>query len=493
MNCPVVLFSEPKLKRAGVEAGPMQDPPLCVDLDGTLTPVDSLHENLLGLVKQSPRAVLAALRIWLRQGKAAFKGAVAGQVQTDAQSLPYRQDLIDWLKAERARGRWLVLATASHKTGADEVARHLQLFDEVVATTADNLSGEGKRQALIERFGEKGFDYVGNARADQAVWRSARQAVVVGGEPIVERARRVSSVAKVFPVERPSPALWLKAMRLHQWVKNVLLFIPALLAHSIVKPQVLVPTLLAFLAFGLCASSVYLVNDLLDLPADRRHPRKRNRPFASGAISVQSGMVAAGLLLAAAAAVAVMVNRDFCATLGVYYAVTCAYTLRLKRAAPVDVMTLAGLYTLRVIAGAMAGGVLLSFWLLAFSIFIFVSLGTAKRYTELDGARQVGKSSSAGRSYSVTDLSVLMSLGTSSGYCAIVVMALYINSPDSQLLYAHNKPLWLICPLLLYWISRVWLLTGRGQMHDDPIVFALRDRISLGVLALMAGAVLTSI
>jgi 4-hydroxybenzoate polyprenyltransferase len=479
---------------AGGDAAPRSsDVPLCVDLDGTLTPVDSLHESLLSLVRQSPRA-LPGLPSWLGRGKAGFKGEVAARVQFDAQSLPYREPLLNWLRAERASGRRLVLATAAHRSVAEEVARHLQLFDEVVASDAKhNLSGENKRRALAERFGEKGYDYVGNAPADEAVWKSARKAVVVGAEPLVQRAQRVSEVSQVFAVERPRAVAWLKAMRLHQWIKNVLVFVPALLAHRILDARVLSECLLAFLAFGLCASSVYLVNDLLDLSADRRHPRKRSRPFAAGTLSARSGLLAAGLLLAATMAVAAAVNLAFCAALTGYYVTTWAYSLRLKHAAPVDVMTLAGLYTLRIVAGAAAASVALSFWLLAFSVFLFLSLGIVKRYAELDGARQAGKTGSFGRRYSATDLSVLMSLGTSAGYCAIIVMALYLNSAESQALYRHTQPLWLICPLMLYWISRVWLLTARGQMHDDPIVFALRDRISLVVAGLMAAALLLAI
>lgn len=267
--------------------------------------------------------------------------------------------------------------------------------------------------------------------------------------------------------------------------------VPALLAHSITQPVVLINVVLAFLAFGLCASSVYLVNDLFDLAADRRHKRKRLRPFASGALSAKSGVLVAALLLAGAVAVAALVNGRFCAVLAGYYVCTFAYSFRLKREALIDVVMLAGLYTSRIIAGAAAAWVPLSFWLLAFSMFLFLSLGIVKRYTELDDARQADKI--AGRGYSVSDLQLLQSLGTAAGYSAIVVMALYINSADSQALYQHSKGLWLICPLMLFWISRVWLLTTRGQMHDDPIIFALRDRVSLTIMLMICAVVVISI
>jgi 4-hydroxybenzoate polyprenyltransferase len=467
--------------------------PLCVDLDGTLTPVDTLHENLLSLARQAPAALLL-LPVWLRFGKARVKREVAARIKFDAAQLPLNPELLEWLKAEHARGRRLVLATAADSAIAGQVAARLGLFDEVIASDGTrNLSADAKRAALVERFGERGFDYVGNERADEAVWRAARIAIVAGSAGQVLRARRIADVERVFPAAPIRPLVWLKAMRLHQWVKNVLIFLPALLAHRIFVPAVLVQSVAAFVAFGLCASSVYLVNDLLDLAADRRHPRKCRRPFASGALSAQSGVMASAALLCGAALLAGFVGWRFAAVLAGYYLLTWTYSLRLKRAALVDVMTLAGLYTIRIVAGSAATGISLSFWLLAFSVFIFLSLGFVKRYTELDDARRAGAANSHGRGYWATDLPLLMNLGVTAGYCTVVVMALYINSTDSQALYRHNKPLWLVCPLLLYWISRIWLLTTRSQMHDDPVVFALRDRLSLVVLGLLGVIVLLSI
>jgi 4-hydroxybenzoate polyprenyltransferase len=398
------------------------------------------------------------------------------------------------LKNERKTGRRLVLATAADSEIADQVAAHLGFFDEVVASNGkDNLSGEHKRRALVARFGEKGFDYVGNEAKDAEVWRSARHAIVVGAQSVANHAQRVAEVARVFPVKGPALKVWIKAIRLHQWVKNALVFLPVLLAHSIFTPGVLPNAIAAFFAFGLCASSVYVINDLFDLAADRKHPRKRLRPFAAGTLSARSGVVAAALLLTAAIAIAVSVNLIFCGVLAGYYVLTWAYSVRLKRAAIVDVLTLAGLYTMRIIAGSAATMIQPSFWLLAFSVFIFFSLGCVKRYTELYDANQAIKEKTHGRGYWRDDLPLILSLGTASGYCTVLVMALYLNSPESQMLYVHSKPLWLICPLLLYWISRVWLLATRGQMHDDPVVFALRDKISLLVLVLIGVIVMVSI
>jgi 4-hydroxybenzoate polyprenyltransferase len=467
--------------------------PLCVDLDGTLTPVDTLHENILLLARQSP-AALAALPLWLLRGKARMKREIATRAAFDAAHLPFNRELVEWLKSEQAAGRRIVLTTAADESIALEVAAKVGLFDEVIASDGvRNLSAHNKRAELVARYGERGFDYVGNERADEPVWRSARKAIVVGDGQQVERARRLTEVERCFPPQRSGPLVWLKAVRLHQWVKNILIFLPAVLAHQIFLPAVLIKCLLAFISFGACASSVYLFNDLLDLTSDRQHPRKFKRPFASGALSASRGALLGMVLFFCSASLAWYVDWKFAAVLAGYYALTWAYSLRLKRTALVDVMTLAGLYTARIIAGAAATSIPLSFWLLAFSVFIFLSLGFVKRYTELAEARKANKMSSHGRGYSSSDLPLLMTLGVSAGYCTIVVIALYINSPDSQALYRHHKPLWLVCPLLLFWISRVWLLTTRGDMHDDPVVFAVRDPTSLVVVAIMGLIVMLSI
>lgn len=286
---------------------------------------------------------------------------------------------------------------------------------------------------------------------------------------------------------------WARAIRLHQWVKNALIFLPAVLGHVLLRPQILSASLLAFLAFGLCASSVYLTNDLFDLRADRAHPRKRFRPLAAGLIAPRTGAWVAALLFVAGASLAFSVNVGFVLVLACYYVVTWAYSLRLKRVPLLDVMILAGLYTIRIIAGAVATDVAPSFWLLAFSVFIFLSLALIKRYAELVATGDATRSALAHRPYGNEDMPLILSLGTASGYSAIVVIALYINSPESQAIYHHHKPLWLICPLMLFWISRIWMLTIRGQMRDDPVVFAVRDPVSLVTLGLIVLIVLAAI
>jgi len=293
--------------------------------------------------------------------------------------------------------------------------------------------------------------------------------------------------------DRDRALLWIKTFRVHHWAKNVLVFLPALFSHRILESQVLIESVLAFLAFSLCASGVYVINDLFDLAADRRHPRKRERAFASGRLTIRSGFFASTVLLCMAIGLALAVGYRFTGVLCGYYLLTWAYSLRLKHVALVDVMTLAALYTMRIIGGAAATSIPISFWLLAFSIFIFLSLGIAKRYTEINDAKQAGNAVISDRGYSAADLPFLLSIGVAAGYCTVVVMAFYINSGDSLVLYHHRKPLWLVCPLLLFWISRIWLLTTRGKMPDDPVVFALRDKSSWFVLGIIALIVLVSL
>jgi 4-hydroxybenzoate polyprenyltransferase len=317
---------------------------------------------------------------------------------------------------------------------------------------------------------------------------------VVNASPaLARRAANVSEVERVFDRSAGQGRSWLKALRLHQWLKNLLVFLPLLTAHLVLVPDALLRSLLAFFSFCLCASGVYLLNDLLDLDADRRHPRKRLRPFAAGALPITAGLVAAPLLTLAAFALALAISKLFALTLAGYYVLTLAYSFAFKRIAMLDTVVLAGLYTVRIIAGTAALRISVSFWLLAFSMFLFLSLAMIKRYTELRGLLMAGDSRSAGRSYSVDDLPLVQSLGATSGYLAVLVLALYINSTASELLYRHPRVLWLLCPLLLYWISRAWLIAHRGGMHDDPVVFALTDRISQLLLAIavviVAGAI----
>jgi 4-hydroxybenzoate polyprenyltransferase/phosphoserine phosphatase len=463
--------------------------PLVIDLDGTLLRSDLLVETALLFVRDQPYRILAPLQ-WLAQGKAALKHQLAHATELDVSALPYEQSVIEFVTVERARGRQVILATASHLRLARRVAAHLGLFDEVIATDADrNLSANAKRDVLVQAYGDRGFDYCGNSRDDLPVWGAARQAYVVNASPAVERqARAMGNFAGVLDSERPVLGDWIKALRLHQWLKNLLIFVPLLAAHRYTELPLVLDALLAFLCFSLCASSVYILNDLLDLRDDRTHASKRSRPFAAGRLSLQSGAIAFPALLACAFALGLwQLPLAFSAGLATYYVLTLAYSLSLKRRMVVDVITLAGLYTLRIIVGAVTLDIPLSFWLLAFSMFMFLSLALVKRYAELLQVHAQGsKQKAKGRGYFPDDLPIIASLGAASGYMAVMVLAFYINDPGTAQQYRHPQLIWLACPLLLTWISRVWMLAHRGKMNEDPVIFAVKDRKSLAMGALLA-------
>ena len=469
-------------------------PPLCVDLDGTLIRTDLLVESALALLARRPWMVFA-LPIWLMRGKAFLKREIARRAGLDVALLPYDERMVDALRRAGDEGRLRVLCSAADQSLVDAVANHLGTFELALGSDGDrNLAGRRKASALAARFGERGFDYAGNARIDLAVWRAARRAWVVNAPAaLAGSAALVCDVDRHWPAEGGGVRAWIRALRLHQWLKNLLVFLPLAASHRFTEPGAVVDAVGAFVAFGLCASGVYLLNDLLDLPVDRQHPRKRLRPFAAGRLDLLRGVLAAPLLAAAGLGLAFWVSPAFALVLGGYYVLTAAYSLKLKRIAMLDVIVLAALYTVRIVGGAVAIGSALSFWLLAFSMFIFLSLALLKRYAELQSMLAVGRSSAAGRGYAVDDLPLLQALGAAAGYAAVLVLALYINSPESLVLYDRPQLLWLVCPLLLYWISRAWIVAHRGAMDDDPVVFAVTDRVSQIVVALCVATVLAAI
>jgi len=461
--------------------------PLCVDLDGTLLWTDLLWESLFSLLKEKPHLVVS-LPVWLLGGKAAFKSELADRIEVDAANIPYNHDLLEYLSLQRSTGKTLVLVTASPEKFARQVNDHLGLFSEVFSTSdGTNLSGSRKRDLLVSRFGEKGFDYAGNSRDDLVVWPHAKNAIVVNASPSVRNgALTTSSVAKIFHRRPVSLDVVAKTLRIHQWAKNILVLLPLFAAHQEKDPLLVGKSLIAFGAFSLCASAVYVMNDLLDLPSDRRHPRKRHRPFAAGLLPLPAGLVLVPILLGLAFAAGLLLKTLFILTLGTYLLLTSAYSLWIKRIVILDIIFLAILYTLRIIAGGVAMGIPPSFWLLAFSVFFFLSLAMVKRYSELLISKRAGQVTAHGRGYHTEDFPILHSLGAASGYGSVLVLALYINSPEIQGLYRHPMFLWILIPVLLFWISRVWLISHRGLMHDDPVIFALRDKVSL-VLALLVG------
>lgn len=461
--------------------------PLCVDLDGTLVKSDTLLDSMLLLVRHQPGQALCA-PLWLKGGKAAFKAEVCSRVTLDVEHLPWNHKLLKYLAEQRAAGRKLYLATGADTRLAQRIAEHLGLFDGVLASDgATNHTGDHKLASLRERFPEQGFDYVGNASPDVPVLAASGEAMVANPTRSLKSALRSGKIAvsRSFEDRAALGKSLLKAIRLHQWAKNILIFVPLLLAHVLRLPQLLT-AMVAFVCFSLCASATYIVNDLLDLDADRRHPRKRYRPFAAGDLSATAGAAMVVLLLVAAFTGAAFLPRTFLWWMLVYLATTLAYSLRLKRVVLVDVLLLSGLYTLRLLAGAGAVGVRISPWFAAFSVFLFLSLAIVKRFSELQNIRARGGALANGRGYLLTDIEQLRSFGTMSGLGAVVIFALYINGTDIVKLYRHPTRMWLIMPLLILWIFRVWLLASRGELDEDPVIFAVTDRMSLLIGAAIA-------
>ena len=460
--------------------------PLFVDLDGTLIKTDLLVESALALIKQSPWMILPMLG-WLLRGKAHLKAQIAERVTLESDTLPLQNEFVDYLREEAAKGREIWLATASDRRLAEPVAARLGFFRGVIASDGQrNMRGSEKLKAMLEVTANGVFDYAGNATADYPVWQQAKHAIVVNpGTGVEAGARSRTTVSRVFD-DRPSCLrAWIKEARVYQWLKNLLIGVPLLTAHAFNLPSAS-KVAIAFIAFGLVASATYMFNDLLDLPSDRRHPRKCRRPFAAGNIGIASGIIVMGLLLVGGLSLASLLSAKFMlAQLG-YLAVTLAYSLYFKTYVLIDVLLLAGLYTLRIIAGALAIDVEVSSWLLAFSMFTFLSLALVKRSSELVAMEKLERKSAKGRDYQQSDSTTVISMGTASGYLSVLVLALYVDSPFVREHYHHPQALWLLCPLMLYWVSRLWMKTTRGEMHDDPIIFSLRDRGSWACFVAMA-------
>lgn len=456
------------------------EPPLVVDLDGTLIFTDMLHESTLKAFREAPW-ILFLLPTWLLNGRANLKEKLAQRSPISPDVLPYNQELISWLQSQRKKGRQLILCTASDQRIAHAIADHLKLFDDVIASDgATNLSGENKARALAERFDETGFDYVGNSNKDIPVWARARQAIVVNASAETRaKANATANVVSEFPSPIKTWRTWVHTVRAHQWLKNLLLFVPLLAAHQWQSLSSWRDLIVAFAAFCLCASAVYITNDLFDLESDRRHPRKKHRPFASGAVPAWKGVISVPVLISLSIVTAASVSMVFLGWLGVYFLLTCSYSFVLKRIAIIDCIALAMLYTLRVIAGAAAANTEVTFWLLTESVFLFLSLAFLKRYAELRLQSDSGQSIAHGRGYSTADTVLVQTLGVCAGMIATLVLALYLNSAAVQELYNNVMLVWAAIPFLLFWISWMWLQACRGNMHDDPLVFAVKDGVSL--------------
>jgi len=460
--------------------------PIAVDLDGTLLRTDSLIESIFVMARTKPLS-LFRLPVWWVGGAAGFKRHLAATAMPDVHLLPHHDELLAFLDEQKNIGRPLILATAADEKLAREVGRDVGLFDEILASDGHTaLRGKHKRDRLVAEWGLKGFDYIGSGVRDYPVWCAARRALLVSPSRHLEH-----KVAKVTPVERvfrEPEARWrdyLHALRPHHWVKSFLVFMPLAMAHRLFEAELSLRASLAFVAFSLCASGQYLLNDLLDLPADRRDPRKRERRLASGRIKLAYTLLLMPLILIAAFAIALHLSIGVAGVLALYLLLMIAYSMKLKDIPIVDALVLAGGYALRVAAGAVAVNIGVSPWLLTFCVFLFFSLALIKRYAEL-----VAKESTPGpahvRGYFGGDKVVLVAQGIASGYLAVLVLALYTNTEISRHFYARPDFIWGICLALLYWVSYLWMMATRGRIHDDPVIFALSDRMSLCTIGLAA-------
>ena len=453
-----------------------QNLPLVVDLDGTLIRSDMLYETFWSALSQRWQNIGPAMR-GLSKGRAALKRELASRASVEPALLPYNEVVLERIRDWRRQGGRVALVSASDQTLLVGISEFLGLFDEVHGSDGTtNLKGPAKAEFLKEHFGAGNYVYMGDAEADIPVWEGAAGAITVD-LPESLRARLRSDQVEHLDTAPGGIKPLVKALRPHQWLKNALVFLPMLAGHSFGIDTVFA-SVMAFIAFSVIASSVYLTNDLLDLAADRAHPRKRLRPFAAGTLPLSQGTLLAPGLLLIGLVIAAFLGVKFLGVMLVYYVATTAYSFSLKRKLIIDICTLAVLYTLRIVAGAAATGVQLSVWLLAFSIFFFFSLAAVKRQAELVSGAMAGEEKAHGRGYRVTDLPFVGNMAVSAGYVSVLVLALYVNSGAVRELYASPTVLWGICLILLYWISRIVMITHRGWMHDDPVVFAARDRIS---------------
>jgi len=457
--------------------------PLIVDFDGTLIFTDSLIESAILLIKKNPIYFFFML-FWLKKGKAHLKAEIAARTSLDIETLPYNTHFIEWLKTEKEKGRKIYLATAAHKTIAVEVTKYLNIFDGFFASERDcNLKGGTKCTLIKEKIGDS-FVYAGDSKADLPIWLEAEAAVLVNVPPaLANQVRKEVGVEAEFPREKIGIKTWARALRVHQWVKNILLFVPLLTAFEFMDIFKVCSVSIAFLAYSFVASGTYILNDIWDLKADRIHTRKRHRPFASGEIPIINGLLMVGVLFILALIIAMSISTAFVIILFAYFILTSVYSLFLKQHALVDIITLSLLYTLRIVAGVIVIKVSISSWLLAFSMFLFLSLALIKRCGELVSLENIEqKKAISGRDYTPSDLVVLWPLGVGASLSAIVIFGLFISAPETQQRYASPELLWCSAIGIMYWLGRMWIKTSRGEMHDDPIVYVIKDKVSYVLL-----------
>lgn len=462
--------------------------PLVCDLDETLVKTDCFYEAMALLIKTNPLYLLY-FPIWLSKGLPNFKNQVFSRVSLDIANLPYNHEVINFIKNEKAKGRQIVLATATPEYIAIEVNDYLGLFDLVLGTNEKiNLKSHNKTKKLNELFGEKGYDYIGDSLADINVWKSADKAYLVAKTNYSKNKilDKVQVEKIIFEYDNFAPFI-IKEIRVYQWIKNILLFIPLLLAHKFIDSKSLLDLLIAFFSFNFIASSVYILNDMSDLKSDRLHRSKKYRPFAAGHLRLQYAFILVPLLIFLSLFSALtLLNIKFLFVLLFYFVVTSLYSVILKRIPIIDILVLASLYAIRIIAGSVVAEVYLSPWLLGFTLFFFLSLAIVKRFTELNYLLSENIEKTHGRGYEIRDISMLRVMGITSGFLSIMVLVLYLNSEEVRALYTHPSYLWGVAPLLLYWLMNMWFIAERGNLNDDPVVFAAKNISSYLVMILIA-------
>lgn len=456
-----------------------QSLPLCVDLDGTITYTDTIAEAFFMLFKKNPLTAFSTI-FWLRSGKGSYKHALASKVELLVDTLPYNEECLRWLAAEKKRGRTIYLVTGTNEKFAHLVADHLGIFDGVIASTKDRvMTHHDKSKELVERFGDKGFAYAGNSAADIAVWKHAGERILVNTPArIAKAAQAFGAITKIISPKRTSIKFVLRAIRWHQWSKNLLLFVPMITSHRVFDSGVFVSALIGFASFSAIASSIYLFNDLVDLPADRKHPYKKYRPIAAGTLSIHSAIALGVLLVMVSFLLALTLPTQFLYFILLYIALNLAYSLRLKKIVGIDVLLIASLYVLRMLAGSVATNIVVSSWLFVFGACIFLGLALVKRTSEIRNLQETGKKRAAGRGYDVEHYVGLVLAGKFVSYGSLAILGLYIHSPAVTPLYEKPILLWFLLPMFALWIHRVWNLTTAGNMHEDPTEFAAKDLYS---------------
>ncbi|MGI6681309.1 MAG: UbiA family prenyltransferase [Bdellovibrionota bacterium] len=460
---------------------------LFVDLDGTLIKGDLLYECLISIIKKSFFSIFF-IPIWLLKGKAYLKEKFSLLIELNVELLPYNQEVVAYIKAKKEKGIRIILATASNHNLAKPISGFLGLFDDVIASNKkENLKGKNKlkkiKSYLSDNNFSKEFSYIGDSTADIVIFNEAKEPIIVGNEKIYNKIKLKNKNAKfIAESAKFSITSFLSMIRTYQWVKNLLIFIPLILSHKFLNIDLVLKAIVAFFSFSFLASSVYIINDIFDINADRMHPSKKHRAIASGDIPISLGLKTVIFLIPFSIVISLSLGKEFLLILTLYFITTTLYSIFFKKIVLVDILILSLLYTVRILAGGVALNIALSPWLAMFSLFMFFSLACAKRYAELYAVKNNLQHKIMGRGYQASDLEQIQIFGSSSGYIAVLIFALYIQSDVSVRLYKTPSFLWGLCPLMLYWISRVWLISHRGQMEQDPIIFAMKDKASYIIL-----------